>query len=202
MTEKCVTCWATEKNHLGFTGEVVSHDVKNAVRGFLCLPRVKFSDSKTYIFRSTFVQLKIQTRKKVTWTIMNSGAILLGLKMQSPAGVIEDTYRQWTTLQRSTSCFSDNLNWVVLPTGLFSAAASLSHYTVWGRWCLPWRWSRGKLEVKWGVLCPLCRAGPRRTLGSSGPSLADWPTCFHLLANCRRSIAAKLPALAGKTACR
>lgn len=48
---------------LDFTGEVVSHDVMSAVRGFPSLPRVTFSKTDLILNKSIFVELKIQTRK-------------------------------------------------------------------------------------------------------------------------------------------
>ena len=184
----------------------MSRDVINTVRGFSQPAKSEIlQDSENVFLRNPYLcNLKIQTIKNATWNIMNGGAILLWIfkgtavrpESLRPHSISEPPWK------RSTSCFPDNHGIELFSRQAFpSAASSLSHYTVWGRWWFPRRWSRGKLELKWGVLCPLCRAGLRRTPGSSGPSLAAWPTCFHLLANCRRSIAAKLPALAGKTAC-
>lgn len=141
--------------------------------------------------------------KVPTVYVFSGGAILFKFQKQSPAGVVEATYHHWTTLERSMSCFPDNHRIELFSQQAFPLLQLAKVITQ----CEDDDGSPGGVqEANWnwcGGFCVHCaEQGPDEPWGLQVPSLADFRTCFHLLANCRRSIAPKLPALAGKTACR
>lgn len=66
--EECQSLLADlrKKKHitLGFTGEVVSHDVVNGVTGFRSLPRVKLSKTLKSIFKTINICITVNPNQK------------------------------------------------------------------------------------------------------------------------------------------